>query len=93
MGSRSRSSSTPLPLCAVVGSLDIADVMAVVAIGVAQQESRAFAALRARDQPLRGGVDRADILAIHLFRRNTKGTGAPSAYQPAVVWELWVYSL
>src|SRR4029079_1614078 len=46
----------------VVGAGDVADVMAVIAVGLALEERRAVALARLRDVLRRGGVDIADVL-------------------------------
>src|SRR5579863_10339306 len=60
-------------LGAVVIALDVADVMAAVAIGVAKNEPGAFPLPRALDKCGGGSVDAAHILAVHGFRGNPKG--------------------
>src|SRR6266446_6912637 len=63
-----------IPLClpkvffllgTVVFAIDVADVMSVVAIGVAEQERRTVAATGAIHQALRDVVDGAHVLTVH----------------------------
>src|SRR5438552_322135 len=54
----------------VVGAVDVADVMAVVAIGRAHEEARALAAPCPRDRTLGRLVDREHVLAVDLVRRD-----------------------
>src|SRR6267142_4572997 len=64
-----------LVLRAVVRPIDIADVVAVVAVRVAQQERRAAAAPRSLDKLDGGAVDGAHLLAVDLLRLDPKGAG------------------
>src|SRR5712692_9491158 len=57
-----------LVLRAVVRPIDVADVVAVVAIGVAEQERRALASPRPLDEAGRDRVDGADVLAVDVDR-------------------------
>src|SRR5947208_10283573 len=54
----------------VVGAVDVADVMAVVAIGRAHDEARALATPRPRDRTLGRLVDGEHVLAVDLLRRD-----------------------
>src|SRR5919204_3114672 len=57
---------------AVVGAVDVADVVPVVAVRVAQEERRSVAASRARDKLRRRGVHGADVLAVHVDGVNSE---------------------
>src|SRR6478672_3496166 len=61
-----------LVLRAVVGAVDVTDVVAVVAVRGAHDEARAVAAARALDGARRRLVDRQHVLAIGLLRRNAE---------------------
>src|SRR5439155_23944935 len=65
-----------LVLRAVVGAVDVADVMAVVAVGRAEQEARPLTAPRALDRARRRIVDGEYVLAVDLLRRNPERLGA-----------------
>ncbi len=76
----------------VIGAVDVADVMTIVAIGLALDERRTFAAARAGDEALRRRIDRAHVLTVDDIRLNSKCLGACQDLA-AVVSRLWVYSL
>src|SRR6185437_8612348 len=57
-----------LVLRAVVRAVDVADVVAVVAVGEAVQERRPVARARPRDRARRGGVHLDDVLAVDVLR-------------------------
>src|SRR5487761_68429 len=57
----------------VIASVDIADVVTEVAIGVAEKEARTVADPSPRDRRRGGLVDRADVLAIHLGGWDAEG--------------------
>src|SRR5215216_3423297 len=59
-----------LVLRAVVRAVDVADVVAVIAVRVQDEEGRAFAGARSRDRARRGGVDGARVLAVDLLGRD-----------------------
>src|SRR6266404_1083170 len=72
-----------IPLClpkvffllgTVVFAIDVADVMSVVAIGVAEQERRTVAAAGAIHQALRDVVDGAYVLAVHAGSFQAEGS-------------------
>src|SRR6056297_136390 len=54
-------------LAAVVGAVDVADVVAVVAVRVAQQERRSLAAAGAAHELGGGGTDGAEVLAVDVL--------------------------
>src|SRR2546423_1297120 len=54
----------------VVGAVDVADVMALVAVGAALEEVRSLAAPRPRDRALGRLVDGEHVLAVDLLRRD-----------------------
>src|SRR5262249_62285049 len=56
----------------VVGVVDAADVMAMKAIRVAEQERRPAAFARARDQVRYGAIDELDVLSFDRLRRNAE---------------------
>src|SRR5579884_1101569 len=60
----------------VVGALNITDVMAVVAIGVAEQKTGFFVLPGALHSLYRGSVNGAHILPINFNAANAKGFGA-----------------
>src|SRR4051812_6021367 len=65
-----------LVLRAVVRAVDVADVVAVVAVRVREQERRAGAGARALDELDRLRVHRPHVLAVHLARLDPEGTRA-----------------
>src|SRR3990172_9497108 len=56
-------------------AIDVADVMAAIAVGVAQQKGRPVAAPRALHQPHCRSIHGAHVLPIHLFGQNAKRLG------------------
>ena len=60
-------------LGAVVLAVDVAHVMAPIAIGIAEQESRAASLARSLHQPLGRRVDGAHVLPVHAFGVHAKG--------------------
>src|SRR3989454_4796172 len=65
-----------LLLRAIDLAVDVADVMAVVAIGLALQERRALAAARTLDEPPHGRVDELHVLAVDALGVDPEGPGA-----------------
>src|SRR5512142_259522 len=65
-----------LVLGAVVGAVDVADVVAVVAVGGADEEARPLAGPRPLDGAQRRLVDRDDVLAVDLVGRDPEGLRA-----------------
>src|SRR2546422_8899052 len=64
-------------LRAVLLTVDIADMMARIAVGVAQQETRAFPSPRVVHKILGGRIHGAHILSIHTCdMKNTESRGA-----------------
>ena len=63
-------------LGAVVFAVDVADVVAVIAVGLQFDEERALALAAARDQLLRQFVDRQHVLPVDLERLDPEGLGA-----------------
>src|SRR5690242_1909749 len=61
---------------AVVGAVDVPDVVAVVAVGVAEQKARAVPAPGGRDLLGRRGVHGAHVLAVHLDGPDAERAGA-----------------
>src|SRR5690349_5337171 len=57
---------------AVVGALDVTDVMAVEAIGVTKKKRRSLPVAGAVYQLVRGGVHGAHVLAVHLVRMDAE---------------------
>src|SRR2546428_2001737 len=57
-------------------AVDVADVVAVVPVGLALEEGRPLAAPRALDQPLHGRVDELDVLAVDALGVDPEGPGA-----------------
>src|SRR4051812_43022297 len=62
-----------LVLRPVVRAIDIADVMAVIAVRVREQERRPIAAARALDELARRRIDGAHVLPVHLTRLDAEG--------------------
>src|SRR6267378_4699229 len=74
-----------IPLClpgllflfrAIVFAVDIADMVAVVAVGAAEKKRRAPTVARAINQTLRDAVHCPDVLSIHAGRFHAKCLGA-----------------
>src|SRR5436309_3372983 len=63
-------------LRAVVGAVDVADMVAVKAIRVGDDERRAAAAATARHRPPEHLTDREHVLTVDLFARNPECRGA-----------------
>src|SRR4051812_30166733 len=64
-----------LVLRAVVAAIDVADVMAVIAVGGAHEEARAVAGATAPDGAGGCVVDREDVLSVDLDGRDSEGLG------------------
>src|SRR5437763_225205 len=62
-----------LILGAVIGAIDVADVMPVVAIGVRKQECRTVSVARALDELARRRIHRAHVLPVHFPRLDAEG--------------------
>src|SRR5580700_4114067 len=60
----------------VIFAVDVADVMAAIAVGIAEQESRTFPLPGSLDEFLCDGVDRSHILPVHRFRLQSKSRRA-----------------
>src|SRR5579863_5241217 len=60
----------------VVGTLDVADMMAVIAIGVTQYKGWSFTLTGTLNVTRRGSINGANILSIDLFGRDTKSAGS-----------------
>src|SRR5437660_3456238 len=56
----------------IVFAIDVAHVMAAIAVGVAQHKCRTCAGPRPFDKPRSQGVHGADVLPIHAFRRQAE---------------------
>src|SRR5215467_7324130 len=59
-----------------VGAIDVADMVAAVAVGVAEQEAGPGASTRPRNRFGGSGVDCHHILPVHLVGRDVEGGGA-----------------
>src|SRR5712692_7626676 len=64
-----------LLLRTVVLTIDVADVMAAVSIGIATEERRTFSLTRAIDEPLGSRMHGPHVLSIHAFRLHAEGSG------------------
>src|ERR1700728_3217737 len=60
---------------AVIFAIDIADVMAAIAVGIAEKKRRAFAAAGAISKVCGDGMHRANVLAIHGLRAHSESGG------------------
>src|ERR1700722_18123428 len=60
---------------AVIFTIDVADVMSAIAVGVAEKKCRAFAAAGAIGEGRGDGMHRANVLAIHGFRAHSESAG------------------
>src|SRR2546425_10399027 len=67
----------PLPLFfpRAVLAVDVADVVAVVPVGLALDEGRPLAAARALDEPAHRRVDGLDVLAVNALGVDAEGPG------------------
>src|SRR5579871_1029136 len=61
---------------AVIRALNVANMVAVIAVGIAQQEGWAFARARPLHQMLSGGIHPNHILAVDHLSMDAKGFGA-----------------
>ena len=69
----------------VIGTIDVAHMMAVVTIGIALKESRTFASARPLHQLLCRRVDGPNILAVHALRCGMPKAAGRGRISPAVV--------